>query len=952
MVVIKKKRRMGVGGGMGNGPPVRLGWLGEGFGLGATTATASPAASSAFQMTNDHNDSNSSNTRRDQSSATMAAIDLTGDDDDDVANGNDSGNDYARLETPRVMNNDHDNGSNNDIIINNDDYCSTDKSSDYFADSILHSANIGSRTNDHQRGQKPREEVGSSSSSSSSNAIVKNAKVGKFTSSKRNPTASSNVAAAGGKQKSSALFATTAGAATKTSSFAVPKAAAAATERRSNEMWIDKYAPQTSTEVCMAPKKVDEIKSFLLSYITNNSEIRKRKRQRQRTNNTMSQKKQQQLCCYTKGDVVNYTNSNGEIYTCTILAVDIDDGMEPYYTIQLENNDNKHGSGGIREKQTDNAHLSPHLLDDAAAAPPSSPPSILLQTKLLILAGSPGIGKSATIHALANEMSIEVLTWDDAHVEYSNNNNHNDGGGGDYYIPYQSQLNSFEEFLSQSGAGVQSLEFVLDDDDDDDNGISSSKRKATNNSNNKTKNYVGSLILIEEIPNLYNSEIEQTFRSIVEKHIHTSQIPTIYIYSDVNEGKVDPKELERLFSPQLLYDSNKLINVLQIQPVTKSKMKKCLQSIVKSEGLESSSRRGGRRQQDSKLPASFYDEIHLSSGGDIRHAIFDMQFRFTSLTTTTTLSAGTTNTLLCDQISNIGNSCSSSSTKKDTKLSAFHALGKLLYAKRKVRQQSSSSLFSTGWDSEEDVTECTSMLTTTTTASHLATSTALKSWDDGRGPLEFIPEDILLQTDMGISSAITFLSYHSPDFFTDITELCTSHELLSDTALFIDRLYDGSGSGGGGDGGGPFPMDYAACIGSRAVAHANIHPAPSRFRQFTAPKVFSVLKKNRENENKIKQLRKRLSVVSSTGGGGDSCNHDGGSKTSIRENIGSATQFVTNSLPYIRIVIPQDVNFALSNLHSYAKTSDESASLSVPSTVVEENCVLLEDDLMDDDDEW
>jgi len=943
VVVIKKKRRMG--GGMGNGPPARLGWLGEGFGLGATTVTATAAASPAFQMTNDHNDSNSSNTRRDQSSATMAAIDLTGDnDDDDDANGNDSGNDYARLETPRVMNNDHDNGSNNNIIINNDDYYSTDKSSDYFADSILHSANIGSRTHDHQRGQKPREEVGSSSSSSS-NAIVKNAKVGKFTSSKRNPTASSNVAAAG-KQKS-ALFATTAGVATKTSSFAMSNPAAAATKRRSNEMWIDKYAPQTSTEVCMAPKKVDEIKSFLLSYITNNSE--KRKQKRQRTNNTMSQKKQQQLCCYTKGDVVNYTNSNGEIYTCTILAVDIDDGMEPYYTIQLENNDNKHGNGGIREKQTDNAHLSPLLLDDAAG-PSSSPPSILLQTKLLILAGSPGIGKSATIHALANEMSIEVLTWDDAHVEYSNNNNHNDGGGGgDYYIPYQSQLNSFEEFLSQSGVGVQSLEFVLDDDDDDDdNGISSSKRKATNNSKNKNKNYVGSLILIEEIPNLYNSEVEQTFRSIIEKYIHTSQIPTIYIYSDVNEGKVDPKELERLFPPQLLYDSNKLINVLQIQPVTKSKMKKCLQSIVKSEGLESSSRRGGRRQ-DSKVPASFYDEIHLSSGGDIRHAIFDMQFRFTSLTTTTTLSAGTTNTLLCDQISNIGNSCSSSSTKKDTKLSAFHALGKLLYAKRKVRQQSSLSLLSTGWDSEEDVTEYTSMLTTTTTTSHLATSTALKSWDDGRGPLEFIPEDILLQTDMGISSAITFLSYHSPDFFTDITELCTSHELLSDTALFIDRLYDG----GGGDGGGPFPMDYAACIGSRAVAHANIHPAPSRFRQFTAPKVFSVLKKNRENENKIKQLRKRLSAVSSTGGGGDdSCNHDGGSKTSIRENIGSATQFVTNSLPYIRIVIPQDVNFALSNLHSYAKTSDESASVPVPSTVVEENRVLLEDDLVDEDDEW
>jgi hypothetical protein len=56
-------------------------------------------------------------------------------------------------------------------------------------------------------------------------------------------------------------------------------------------------------EVCMAPKKVDEIKSFLVSYMTNRSEIRKR----QRTNTTSQTKKKQKQQCYTKGDCVNYT---------------------------------------------------------------------------------------------------------------------------------------------------------------------------------------------------------------------------------------------------------------------------------------------------------------------------------------------------------------------------------------------------------------------------------------------------------------------------------------------------------------------------------------------------------------------------------------------------------------------------------------------------------------------
>ena len=76
------------------------------------------------------------------------------------------------------------------------------------------------------------------------------------------------------------------------------------------------------------------------------------------------------------------------------------------------------------------------------------------------------------------------------------------------------------------------------------------------------------------------------------------------------------------------------------------------------------------------------------------------------------------------------------------------------------------------------------------------------------------------------------------------------------------------------------------------MADGNKHPAPPQFRQFSAPKVFGVLKKNRENEARIGQLRKRLSV-------------GGGARTSMHDNVGSAHQFVTDSLPYMRAVIPQ-----------------------------------------------
>ena len=316
----------------------------------------------------------------------------------------------------------------------------------------------------------------------------------------------------------------------------------------------------------------------------------------------------------------------------------------------------------------------------------------------------------------------------------------------------------------------------------------------------------------------------------MERHIQRTQIPTFFIFSDVHEGKHKPDDLERLIPPHILYST--LVQILPIQPVTKSKMKKCLQSIAKAEGLRSGA-----------LSADFFEETHLSSGGDLRHAIFAMQFR-------------------CCSANSSG--CASETSKKDAKLSTFHALGKLLYAKRKPQ--------SVQYDSDSD-------------DEALASSAKTKKWDDGRGLLEFVPEEILSNIDMGLDSALSFLSYHSPDFFTDATDLSRSFDLMSDASAFLDRF---------GQADGPFPNEYASCIGGRAVADGNKNPAPPQFRQFTAPKVFSVMKKNRENEMKIEQLRKRLSV-----GGGSR------SRTSIHDNIGSAHQFVTDSLPYMRTVIPQ-----------------------------------------------
>ena len=439
--------------------------------------------------------------------------------------------------------------------------------------------------------------------------------------------------------------------------------------------------------------------------------------------------------------------------------------------------------------------------------------------------------------------------------------------------------------------------------------------------------------------------------NIMERHICQTQTPTFFIFSDVQEGKHRPEDLERLIPSHILYSP--LVQILPIQPVTKSKMKKSLQAIAKVERLGS-------------LSTEFVEEIHLSSGGDLRHAIFAMQFQCSSSMMTTAMARRTSN--------NDEDSSSGGGAKKDAKLSTFHALGKLLYAKRKPIMQQQYHDFDDDFTDDDDVA-----------SSHPSSHPNATVWNqsklnDGRGPLEFVPEEVLGRIDMGLGSALTFLSYHSPDFFTDVTDLSRSFDLLSDAATFVDYQFVGQTTDG------PFPTQYAACIGGRAVADGNKHPAPSQFRQFTAPKVFSVMKKNRENEIKIEQLRKRLSTTM----GGRGSSGSGKEKTSIHDNIGSAQQFVTDSLPYMRTVIPQgkcnngqvqrayfvshlpslynltlynsvfcflllsflstDVNYALANLHSYANDASRQALENEP-VLEEENVVLLEDDLVEDDDD-
>lgn len=225
--------------------------------------------------------------------------------------------------------------------------------------------------------------------------------------------------------------------------------------------------------------------------------------------------------------------------------------------------------------------------------------------------------------------------------------------------------------------------------------------------------------------------------NIMERHILRARVPTVFVFSDVYEGKHRPEDLERLIPSNVIYSS--MVQIIPIQPVTKSKMKKSLESIVKAEGMD-------------RLPSEAYEELHLSGGGDLRHAIFALQFRYGSLGIVNSSSKTKSESSNADNVA-----------KRDVKLSSFHALGKLMYAKRSPRGQDPYS----------------------TTAQLMP---GVKMWDDGRGPLNFVPEIVLESTDMPTNAALSFVAHHSPDFFTDITDLSQAFDRISDAGMFIDKF--------------------------------------------------------------------------------------------------------------------------------------------------------------------
>jgi cell cycle checkpoint protein len=453
---------------------------------------------------------------------------------------------------------------------------------------------------------------------------------------------------------------------------------------------------------------------------------------------------------------------------------------------------------------------------------------------MLVLVGSPGIGKSTAIRCLAVELEFEISEWTESFITNYEHGDRTSGYGKNMNIHFSNPLDAFEQFLQQCGSDILPLSTQ----------VPLVAQTAAGVPSSRDSHHTNKVVVVDELPYTHSIDAKERLQNILTTHIRRpNAVPTIFICSDTAEGKIRYDELERYIHPQTLYEKS-LCQILAINTPTKPKFRKVIHDIMASECAVGMKHR-------SSFPSSntYVDELYDRCNGDLRFAINTLQFEMIGdgwMNRNSHRNHGATGRRTSSKLLT---SCATE--QRDSKLSPFHALGKLLYAKRQAHPAHAA-------------------------VPHIAEGTQL--------PLEFDPDNVIQQTDMELGDILYFLSYHSVDFFTDIDDLSTAMTYFSDASTLCDHPCTSGLSLSS-------LSSIATSMAGRVVAHANKHPAPLAFRSLGAPKVYDMIRKRRSNQDRIEEYSQRIWLQE----------HLRNAKIGGRVNTRT---FGMDLLPYVRTILP------------------------------------------------
>ncbi|CAN0384693.1 unnamed protein product, partial [Ectocarpus fasciculatus] len=312
------------------------------------------------------------------------------------------------------------------------------------------------------------------------------------------------------------------------------------------------------------------------------------------------------------------------------------------------------------------------------------------------------------------------------------------------------------------------------------------------------------VVLIEELPEVYGEEKKARLRSLMAECARSSPSPVIICWSQASESASYQSRLEQVLSRETLRMPG--VQITTCNPINATLLRQHLKGVLALEGVSDpkgtlvqsaittcAGACGGRAPCRSPLSGPT---------GDIRHALLNLQMSVggrggSGLTAAAAAAAavgrsngGRGRAKRSGAASDAsaaggvggrkkrgagvskpcaaGGATAGGTGQRDTFLTQFHALGKLLYAKRAPPD-------SAGCD-------------------RAGGRPTARGGDggEGRGPLAFVPEDVLSQGGMELDWALAFLQYHCVDFYTDESELSQGLGYLSDADVFASRMFDSS----------------------------------------------------------------------------------------------------------------------------------------------------------------
>ncbi|KAG2220189.1 hypothetical protein INT45_005362 [Circinella minor] len=268
--------------------------------------------------------------------------------------------------------------------------------------------------------------------------------------------------------------------------------------------------------------------------------------------------------------------------------------------------------------------------------------------RCLVLSGPAGSAKSTTIRTIAKTRDYKLVEWNQTNQE-----------GWEADQEYQSNMSKFENFLHRASQ-YQPL------------------------SDPKLLNYDAQkrIILLDDIPDLTSDNVKTRFHELIEAYMHTSELYLMVIivseaWMQTDNNKWRGYNETRLSNirdvlPPGLIDSP-YCTLIELNPITPKRIEKSLNLIQEKEYCRTGY----------KLSKEQLTQIGELSRGDIRNAINMLQFHCIPPSLNSTKLPMKRKR---DQLNNEKEKLIHAQ-ERGSPLQLFHALGKVLYAKRDAKGQ-------------------------------------------------------------------------------------------------------------------------------------------------------------------------------------------------------------------------------------------------------------------------